>query len=57
LPSLWSCSTSTASRCVCDPELQHHLEHGPADAQRAALVCAVRAGGHGREDQRQDRRQ
>ena len=38
------------------PGLQHHHQHGPADPQRAAVVRPVRAGGHGREDPRQDRR-
>ena len=38
------------------PAVQHHDLHGPADAQRAALLRAVRAGGHGRAHPRQDRR-
>ena len=31
------------------PVIQHHLQHGPADAQRPALLCSVRARGDRRE--------
>ena len=39
-----------------DAGLQHHHLHGPAHAQRAAVLRAVRARGHGRAHPRQDRR-
>jgi hypothetical protein len=35
------------------PGFQHHDLDGAIDAQRAALLCAVRAGGHGGADPRQ----
>ena len=38
------------------PGVQHHQQHGPADAERAALLRAVRARGHRRAHPRQDRR-
>ena len=39
-----------------DPGLQHHHQHGAADAQRAAVLRPVRARGHRRAHPRQDRR-
>ena len=38
------------------PGVQHHDQHGPADAQRAAVLRPVRARGHRRAHPRQDRR-
>ena len=38
------------------PAVQHHDLHGPADAQRAAVLRPVRARGHRRAHPRQDRR-
>ena len=38
------------------PGLQHHHLHGPADAERAAVLRPVRARGHRRAHPRQDRR-
>ena len=38
------------------PAVQHHHLHGPADAERAAVLCPVRARGHRRAHPRQDRR-
>ena len=38
------------------PAVQHHHQHGPADAQRAAVLRPVRARGHRRAHPRQDRR-
>ena len=38
------------------PAVQHHDLDGQADAQRASVLCPVRAGGHGRAHPRQDRR-
>ena len=41
---------------VDHPGVQHHHQHGPADAQHAAVVRPVRARGHRRAHPRQDRR-
>ena len=38
------------------PGVQHDHQHGPADAQRAAVLRPVRARGHRRAHPRQDRR-
>jgi hypothetical protein len=40
---------------VDHPGVQHHFQHGPAHAQRAALLCPVRARGDRRAGVRQDR--
>src|SRR5712675_140534 len=37
------------------PAVQHHLLHGPADPQRAPVLCPVRARGHLGANPRQDR--
>ena len=42
-------------RCLGHPVVQHHLEHGTADAECASLVRPVRAGGDRRAGARQDR--
>ena len=41
---------------VGHPAVQHHHQHGPADAERAAVLRPVRARGHRRAHPRQDRR-
>src|ERR1700719_5188193 len=40
---------------VDHPVVQHHVQHGPAHSQRAALLCSVRARGTRRAGARQDR--
>ena len=47
---------AAASLRLRHPGLQHHHQHGPADAQRAAVLRPVRARGHRRAHPRQDRR-
>jgi site-specific DNA recombinase len=41
--------------CLGHPAVQHHDLNGSADAQCAVVLCSVRARGHIRADQRQDR--
>lgn len=41
--------------CLCDPKLQHLNQHGAADAQCAAELCAVRARGDRRAHSGQNR--
>ena len=43
------------SFCVRHPGVQHHLQHGTADLERAVVLRPVRAGGHLRAHPRQDR--
>ena len=50
------CSTRAASLRLGHAGVQHHHQHGPADAQRAAVLRPVRARGHRRAHPRQDRR-
>ena len=53
--------TGRALRCpwrllrLGHPAVQHHHFNGPADAQCALVLCSVRAGGHIRADQGQNR--
>ena len=38
--------------CLGDPVLQHRDQHGTTDVAHAAVLRAIRAGGHGRADPR-----